>query len=342
MSQNISQDISQKFSHDVAVVDTPVREGDLLWTPSAAWVADTNLTAFMGWLARERGRKFADYTALWQWSTTDIEDFWQAIWDYFDVRSSAPPRCVLESRAMPGARWFPGARLNYAEHVLRHERPGADAVLALSETRPLTGVPWTKFAADVRTLATQLRALGIKPGDRVAAYLPNIPQAMIAMLATTAVGAIWAVCSPDFGSDGALDRLQQLSPKLLFCCDGYRYGGKAFDRSGELAKILAALTELEHVVHLPLIDPNSRPAFANTVTWHDLLDHPPVAAADFQFEQVPFEHPLWILFSSGTTGLPKAIVHSHGGILLEAMKLSASTWTSIRASGCSSSRRPAG
>ena len=193
MSQNISQDISQKFSHDVAVVDTPVREGDLLWTPSAAWVADTNLTAFMGWLARERGRKFADYTALWQWSTTDIEDFWQAIWDYFDVRSSAPPRCVLESRAMPGARWFPGARLNYAEHVLRHERPGADAVLALSETRPLTGVPWTKFAADVRTLATQLRALGIKPGDRVAAYLPNIPQAMIAMLATTAVGAIWAV-----------------------------------------------------------------------------------------------------------------------------------------------------
>ncbi len=321
MSQDISQDISQDNSQDIAFATTAVREGDLLWTPSAEWIANTNLTAFMGWLARERGKKFADYTALWQWSVTDIEDFWQAIWDYFDVRSSSPPRCVLESRTMPGARWFPGARLNYAEHVLRHERPGADAVLALSETSPLTGVPWTDFAGQVRILATQLRALGIKPGDRVAAYLPNIPQAMIAMLATTAVGATWAVCSPDFGADGALDRLQQLSPKLLFCCDGYRYGGKAFDRSGELGKILAALTDLEHVVHLPHIDEDSRPAFANTVTWHDLLDHPPIAAADFGFEQVPFEHPLWILFSSGTTGLPKAIVHSHGGILLEAMKL---------------------
>lgn len=309
------------MSHGEAKNSAVIREGELLWTPSASWIADTNLTAFVAWLERERGKKFADYAALWQWSVSDLEAFWRAIWDYFDVRSSSLPRRVLESRAMPGAQWFPGARLNYAAHVLRHERPGSDAVLFLSETTSLTGMPWETFAGQVRILATRLRALGIKPGDRVVAYMPNIPQAMIAMLATTAVGAIWAICSPDFGSEGTLDRLQQLSPKLLFCVDGYRYGGKTFDRREEVAKVAGALTSVEHVVYLPLLNQGSDPPTANATAWNELLNHPPVPAAAFRFEQVPFEHPLWILFSSGTTGLPKAIVHSHGGVLLEMLKL---------------------
>jgi acetoacetyl-CoA synthetase len=298
-----------------------VRVGDLLWTPSASWIANTNLTAFTAWLERERGKHFADYMNLWRWSVSDIEGFWQSIWDFFDIRASAPPTRILEGRSMPGAQWFPGAHLNYAEHVLRQARPGADAVLFLSETTPLTGVPWDGFASQIRTLATQLRALGINPGDRVVAYLPNIPQTMIAMLATAAIGAVWAVCSPDFGSDGALDRLKQLSPKLLFCCDGYQYGGKAFDRRNEVSNIIDHLKELEYVVYLSLLNLSDHPTFSNAISWSDLLSGRPVTAREFQFEQVPFEHPLWILFSSGTTGLPKAIVHSHGGILLEALKL---------------------
>ena len=250
-----------------------------------------------------------------------VEDFWQAIWDYFEVCSSSPPESVLESRAMPGARWFSGARLNYAEHVLRRARPGSDALMYLSETTPLTGMPWDAFGDQVRILATQLRVMGVKPGDRVVAYLPNIPQAMIAMLATVAIGAIWAICSPDFGSEGALDRLKQLSPKLLFCGDGYRYGGKEFDRRSELAKIIDALATIEHIVCLPLLSSGSYLPYAKTVAWNELLNRLPVSAEAFQFEQVPFEHPLWVLFSSGTTGPPKAIVHSHGGILLEMLKL---------------------
>lgn len=298
-----------------------VREGDLLWTPSASWIADTNLTAFTAWLARERGRMFEQYADLWEWSVSSVEDFWQAIWDYFEVCSSSPPESVLESRAMPGARWFSGARLNYAEHVLRRARPRSDALMYLSETTPLTGMPWDAFGDQVRILATQLRVMGVKPGDRVVAYLPNIPQAMIAMLATVAIGAIWAICSPDFGSEGALDRLKQLSPKLLFCGDGYRYGGKEFDRRSELAKIIDALATIEHIVYLPLLSSGSYLPYAKTVAWNELLNRLPVSAEAFQFEQVPFEHPLWVLFSSGTTGPPKAIVHSHGGILLEMLKL---------------------
>ncbi len=298
-----------------------VREADLLWTPSASWIADTNLTAFTAWLARERGMTFEQYTDLWEWSVSSVEDFWQAIWDYFEVCSSSPPERVLGSRAMPGARWFSGARLNYAEHVLRRARPGSDAIMYLSETTPLTGMPWDAFGHQVRVLATQLRVLGVKPGDRVVAYLPNIPQAIIAMLATVAIGAIWAICSPDFGSEGALDRLKQLSPKLLFCGDGYRYGGKEFDRRAELAKIIDALTTLEHIVYLPLLKDGSNLPYAKAIAWNQLLNRFPVPAEAFQFEQVPFEHPRWVLFSSGTTGPPKAIVHSHGGILLEMLKL---------------------
>jgi acetoacetyl-CoA synthetase len=307
---------------ETAVGIRGVREGELLWTPSAAQIEDANLTRFTKWLARERGLHFANYDSLWRWSVTELEEFWQAIWDYFGIESSAPHTRVLGKREMPGAEWFPGARLNYAQHVLRNERAGTDALLFMSELTPLAGLPWESFAGHVRILATRLRELGVRPGDRVVAFMPNIPQTMIAMLATTAIGAIWACCSPDFGSSGVIDRIQQLSPKVLFCVDGYRYGGKAFDRKEELREIVAALDGLEHVVYLPYlhVEDHTFPC-EGALRWNKLMERAPVSREEFQFEQVPFGHPQWVLFSSGTTGLPKAIVQSHGGILLEQLKL---------------------
>ncbi len=307
----------------------PVREGDLLWTPSADRAARTNLTAFTTWLGTERGLRFAGYRDLWRWSTSDLDGFWQAVWDYSGIEASAAPERVLGRRSMPGAEWFPGAHLNYAQHVLRNERPGEDALLYVSETTPaVAGLDWAQFAGQVRILGTQLRAMGVRPGDRVASYLPNIPQTAIAMLATVSIGAIWTSCSPDFGWRGVLDRFRQLAPKVLFCVDGYSYGGREFDRRDEVARIAAGLPELEYLVRLPCLSRPGEaprgwdePARGTWLTWDALLDQEPVPAAEFAFEQVPFGHPLWILFSSGTTGLPKPLVHSHGGILLEQLKL---------------------
>jgi acetoacetyl-CoA synthetase len=300
--------------------ETGAREGDLLWTPSAERVEASNLTAFQRWLASTRGLRFADYQELWHWSVTDLEAFWQAVWDYFGVRASAPASRVLGRRTMPGAEWFPGARLNFAEHILARERPGTDALLFANETASLRGLPWETLASQVRILATYLRSSGVEPGDRVAAVLPNVPETVVAMLATTSVGAIWASSSPDFGWRGVLDRFQQLEPKVLFAVDGYRHGGAAFDRLPELRQIVAGLPSLQRVVHLPSLAAPDQ-VQDGWLQWSELLDRPPVPAKDFEFEQVPFAHPLWVLFSSGTTGLPKAIVHGHGGILLEQLKL---------------------
>ena len=299
-----------------------MRDGDLLWTPGPEQVAGANLTTFTGWLGRERGLHFDGYQALWRWSVTDLEGFWQAVWDYFGIAASTPPARVLGRRAMPGAQWFPGARLNYAEHVLRNERPGTDALLYASETTPLTGLPWEEFAGQVRALATRLRSLGVRPGDRVVSIMPNIPHTVVAMLATTAAGAIWASCSPDFGWRGVIDRFSQLAPKVLFCVDGYRYGGKEFDRTAEMRRIAGALGSLERVVTLPYLRPGSAEPFVpGGLAWDEAIGSAPVPSGGFAFEQVAFEHPLWILFSSGTTGLPKPIMHGHGGILLEQLKL---------------------
>jgi acetoacetyl-CoA synthetase len=292
---------------------TAVREGDLLWTPSPERVERTRLTAFTRFAAERAGRDFPDYAALWRWSTTELEEFWSAVWDFFDVRASTPPTVVLAERTMPGARWFPGARLNFAEHVLRNERPGEPALLALDETSPVREVEWSEFARSVRVFATHLRERGVRPGDRVVAYLPNVPEAVVAMVACAAVGAVWAASSPDFGARGALDRLGQLEPTVLVAGDGYRYGGRDFDRRAEVAEIVAGLPTLREVVSVPVLGLES-----TGTPWAEIVGGPDVP--DFTCEQVPFDHPLWVLFSSGTTGLPKAIVHGHGGILLEQLK----------------------
>jgi acetoacetyl-CoA synthetase len=297
-----------------------MQEGEILWTPSPERIERANVTAFCRWLEGERGLSFGNYMDLWRWSVGDLESFWGALWDYFGVQASSPYTRVLGRRAMPGAEWFPDARLNYAQNLLRREREGGIALLHASESRPLEALTWPQLGAQVRILAMRLRALGVQPGDRVVAWMPNVPQTVVAMLAATAVGAIWACCSPDFGERGVLDRFAQLAPKVLFCIDGYRYGGKPFDRRAELQRILAGLASLREVIYLPYLDADAPAPRPDMLRWSELLDHPPIDPARFEFEQVPFDHPLWTLFSSGTTGLPKAIVHGHGGILLETQK----------------------
>jgi acetoacetyl-CoA synthetase len=210
-----------------------VEEGTLLWTPPPARLARSHLTRYLRWLA-DRGRQFDDYEALWRWSVSDLEAFWCSIAEFCGIEFSTASTRVLGKRTMPGAEWFPGSTLNYAHHALRHERPGEDALLYLSERRPLTAMSWVELARHVRVLATRMRALGIVPGDRVVAYLPNTPEAIIAMLATASIGAVWSSCGPDFGTRGVLDRYSQLAPRLIFCVDGYSYGGKAFDRRGDI------------------------------------------------------------------------------------------------------------
>ena len=300
-------------------MDKSVAEGDLLWTPTPGQIAATNIQAYQDWLKRERGLDFADYDALWRWSVTDIDAFWQSIWDYFGVQASAQPTAVLGKRSMPGADWFPGAKLNYAQHIMRRLGAGRPALFFASETAPVTALDGGEMAAKVRRLATTLRELGVRPGDRVAAYLPAVPEAVIALLATASIGAIWSICSPDFGARGTLDRLGQLEPSVLIAVDGYQYGGKWFDRTAEVQTLREGLKPDLQVIHVP--GRGTSPKLPDALAWDDIMNARPVPEDQFEFAQVPFSQPLWVLFSSGTTGLPKAIVHSHGGILLEMLKL---------------------
>ena len=232
----------------------------MLWRPSAERIERATLTAYTRWLEQTRGLALPDYASLWEWSTTDLEGFWASIWEYFDVAASAPYERVLGSRAMPGAEWFPGARLNYAEHALR---PGADDDVAIrhaSELRPLGEMTRGELREEVARLAAGLRALGVGPGDRVAAYLPNIPEAVAAFLACASIGAVWSSCSPDFGARSVIDRFAQIEPKVLLAVDGYRYGGKDFDRLDVVRELLASLPTVEHTVLLGYLDPEPSPA----------------------------------------------------------------------------------
>ena len=304
-----------------------LQEGDRLWQPSPEFAANNNLSRYLRWLDAEQGRRFDDYHALWDWSVSDLPGFWASLWDYFQVESIAPYTTVLEQPdgpgVGPGIRWFPGARLNYAQHILRHEAdaaPGKVALHHLSELRALDTMDWQTLGRQVRILATQLRAMGVGVGDRVVSVMPNIPETAIAMLATAAVGAIWSSAAPEFGVRTIIDRFSQIEPKVLFAADGYRFGGQDFDRRPQLAKLIAALPSLGDVVWLPYLDTGA-PAPTGAIPWAELMDHPPVPREAFDYAQVASDHPLWILFSSGTTGLPKAIVAGHGGTLLEHLKL---------------------
>lgn len=303
--------------------------GQELWRPSDLFLERCNLTLFLNWLREKRGINHRDYADLWNWSVAEPEAFWQSIWDHFDILHDGQPQAVLQGK-MPTARWFPGTRVNYAEHVLRNEAtgdPNRTAIRHSSETRPLTDTSWVELANDVRRLATSLRDLGIRPGDCVASYMPNIIETVIAMLACTAIGATWSSAAPEFGTKTVIDRLGQIKPKLLFAADGYRYGGKDYNRSREISEILSNLPEIEHVVWLDYLGfQGKKPGLGpgvETRSWDEMLSGPPVDASAFRYERVTNDHPLWVLFSSGTTGLPKAIAHSHHGILLECYKCAA-------------------
>jgi acetoacetyl-CoA synthetase len=290
----------------------------LLWTPSHERIGASRIHDYMQWLKRERGLQFDDYHALWQWSVDHLDDFWESIWRYFDVRSSAPFTQVLDAEKMPGAKWFDGARLNLAEQVFRFHQTGPDAekpaIISRSELRPLTEISWRELRRQVASVAHALRAMGVQPGDRVVSYLPNLPETTIAFYACASIGAIWSSCSPDMGTASVIDRFSQIEPKVLLAVNGYRYGGKDFDRRDVVASLRQSLPTLQHVVLLPYLDPDA--TLPDTHRWQELLAHD----APMRFEQLPFDHPLWIVYSSGTTGMPKPIVHGHGGALLESLK----------------------
>jgi acetoacetyl-CoA synthetase len=296
---------------------------EILWEPTAAAVESSNLTAYTDWLRAERGVDVTTYPDLWRWSVEDLEAFWNSIFDYFRVQYDGERGPALASREMPGAQWFPGVRLNWAERAFQGKDDEEVAILHASELRELEEITWGQLRAKVASVAAGLRSLGVETGDRVVAYLPNVAEATIAFLATASIGAIWSSASPDFGAGSLIDRFAQIEPKVLIAVDGYRYGGKDFDRTPVVAQLQEAMPSLEHTVLLPYLDPEATAgsgaaALEKVTLWEELLARG--EGSELTFERVPFDHPLWVLYSSGTTGLPKAIVQGQGGILLEQLK----------------------
>ncbi|HXW58686.1 MAG TPA: acetoacetate--CoA ligase [Solirubrobacteraceae bacterium] len=307
-----------------------------LWTPPETWREQTSMARFMRWAGERRGRAFAGYDELWRWSVDELEDFWAAIWEFCGVRASRPHERVLGARRMPGARWFEGAELNYAENLLlgpvgRERASEGVAVVHCSELRELRELTWGELADEVAAIAGGLRALGVGPGDRVVAYMPNIAETLVALLAVASIGAIWSSAAPEFGARSVVDRFAQIEPKAMLAVDGYRHGGSDFDRTAVVDAIAAQLPTLEHLVLLPYLsgaragrdgesppDARNGAATPTRLSWARLRELG--EGAPLRFEQVAFDHPLWVLYSSGTTGLPKAIVHGHGGIALEQYK----------------------
>ena len=291
---------------------------ETIWSPSAARIQGSALRAYLDWLEVPEGRSFADHDALWAWSVQDLSRFWLSIVDYYEVVFSAPWTQVLTTEPMPRARWFTGARLNWAEHALRYGGDQDVALVCIREGEsPAREMTFGALRQAVASVAGWLRRAGVRPGDRVAAYLPNTEHAVIGCLAAASVGAVWACCSPDFGAEGTIGRLAQLEPVVLIAADGYHWHGKDVDRRDVVAQLREKLPTLRHVVHVPYLFDI---APAGATPWDELLQ----LAEPLRFEQVEFSHPLWVLFSSGTTGLPKGLVHGHGGITLEGLK-----WTGL-------------
>jgi acetoacetyl-CoA synthetase len=314
--------------------------GEVLWEPGPEVVDQARITQYLRWLAGHHGVAAADYQDLWEWSVGEPGAFWDSLWEYFGVLGQRGDGPALLGQ-LPEATWFPGATLNYAQNALRTARtdPGRAAIIACTEDAPPRTLTYGELAAEVGRVRGALRALGVGQGDRVAAFLPNIPEALIGLLATASLGAIWSSCSPDFGAHSVIDRFAQIRPTVLLTVGGYRYGGKEFSRDEAVAEIVGGLPGLAAVITVdgpepaapdagspgavsPSLGPATRAAAGRagvrTLSWADL----PAAAGDGQpeFVEVPFDHPLWVLYSSGTTGLPKAIMHGHGGIVLEHLK----------------------
>ena len=291
---------------------------EVLWAPTPATRQHSRIGAYLDWLGA-RGRRFGSYEELWRWSVDDLNGFWTSVWEYFEVGGAGPPQPILGDASMPGFRWGGGATVNYAEHALR---PGPDAaaqvaVVAHSQTRP--PAVWTRaqLRDQVARARRGLQRLGVGPGDRVAAYLPNIPETLVAFLASASLGAVWSSCAPEFGTHSVIDRFAQITPSVLLTVDGYRYGASEVDRTAEAAAIRDGLSSLSATVVVPYLDPDRGAGWLpDAVPWDSVVAEP----APLEFAAVPFDHPLYILYSSGTTGLPKAIVHGHGGILLEHLK----------------------
>src|SRR5208282_5621076 len=269
----------------------------VLWTPSSEIVEKANITEYARWLEVEKLVSPRLYEGLWSWSVANLEAFWESVWDYYRVSSSARFTRVLESRSMPGARWFRGAKLNYAEHTFRGRDPSGTAIISKTESSDVKSTTWGELESRTGAFAETLRRLGVRSGDRVAAYLPNTAEAVIAMLATASIGAVWSSCAPDFGAHSAVDRLKQISPKVLVAADGYSYRGRWYGRLDAIDQMRAAIPSIEQTVMLG-------EAKGGALSWEDAVRD----RSSLRFEQVPFEHPLWVLYSSGTTGLPKPIV----------------------------------
>ncbi len=288
----------------------------VLWQPTAADRESSRVVEFLRWLERERGLAFADYDDLWRWSVEELEDFWDAVWRFFAVPASDPYSAVLRDRAMPGARWFEGARLNYAEALLSGASGDRPALIAVAEEGPPREISRSELRGQVGALAAALRDLGVGPGDRVAAYLPNIPEAVVALLATASVGAVWTSCGPDFGLRSVVDRLGQVEPTVLIAVDGYRWAGREHDRRDVVARLRAAMPSVHTVIIVQSLYPAAPLSPSEGLPYADLV----ARLREPVFEQMDFAAPLWVLFSSGTTGLPKGIVHGHGGIVVEHLK----------------------
>ncbi len=299
--------------------DVTTDGGGVLWTPPADIRETSEVGRYLAWLERERGLTFADYDALQHWSVSDLPAFWASIWDFFEVKAHAPYTTVLDSAEMPGATWFPGARLNFAEHLVGEDEDlDRVAVVAHSQTRDPIELTFSELREQVARARAGLIRLGVVPGDRVAAYMPNIPETLVAFAATASLGAVWVSCAPELGARSVIDRLGQLEPTVLLAVGGYGFRDRSIDRRDELATIRAALPTLRHVVGVSY----GEHAVPDALSWEELLSEP----GPLEFLPVAFDHPLFVLFSSGTTGRPKAIVHGHGGILLEYFKAHALSW----------------
>ncbi|HEY0741438.1 MAG TPA: acetoacetate--CoA ligase [Chryseosolibacter sp.] len=286
----------------------------LLWSPSDALKNNANVTSFVKWLKQTQTVPFADYQELWQWSVDHPELFWKSIWEYFDVQHEGNFSIVLSDDPMPHTKWFEGTRLNYAEHIFRKRNDSRPAIIFKSEGSSIQKISWKTLESQVASLQKFLLDSGIKTGERIVGYLPCIPEATVSFLAANAMGAIWSSCSPDFGTNAVIDRFAQIEPKVLIAVDQYSYGGKTFNKRDVIDDLVKAIPSIEFVI---VIADTISAAKRTTYLWKDVTSEPKL---QIKFIRVPFEHPMWVLYSSGTTGLPKAIMHSHGGILLEQLK----------------------